>query len=160
MTFQFKTQKRLSKNLTRNLIRLLPEHCHSFSCHLTALKTPSTTCNHSDTLLHTNNRHSLPFSSLTIVFLHSYFWAAHSSSSIALIIALEWVNINFNTNDIAKICHWLCICCLSPRTPMNFERRNHFWISSFYSATCHFECTQPFFFHDAGDWTLLVPCTC
>lgn len=65
MTFQFKTQKRLSKNLTRNLIRLLPEpkHCLSFSCHLPALKTPSTMCNHSGTLLHTNNLHSLPFSS-------------------------------------------------------------------------------------------------
>lgn len=65
MTFQFKTQKRLSKYLTRNLIRLLPEpkHCHSFSCHLTALKTPSTKCNHSDTLLHTNSLHSLLFSS-------------------------------------------------------------------------------------------------
>lgn len=40
-----------------------PKHCHSFSCHLTALKTPSTTCNHSDTLLHTNSLHSLLFSS-------------------------------------------------------------------------------------------------
>lgn len=32
-----------------------------------------------------------------------------------------------------------------PRTPMNFERQNHFWFSNFYRATRHFECTQPFF---------------
>lgn len=153
MTFQFKTQKRLSKYLTRNLIRLLPEpkHCHSFSCHLTALKTPSTKCNHSDTLLHTNSLHSLLFSSPydRPIFLHSYFWAAHSLSSIALIITLEWVNINLNTNGIAKICHWLCIYCLSPQNPYELWETEPLLILQFlqgytplwmYSAIFHSWC--------------------